>query len=150
MNGVLAAWPPWPQFVESKAELNMEHVRYKQEIVEEYGIEAIQQSWLSVCKSLESVRAEIVERGNSIIPIFTLDKILDATEQEKNKIRDVGCFVVRNVVPSSDATSWFNGLKTYIADNRESVTGGFLGTHVSNLSLTGLDSNLKTPMLNLL
>jgi hypothetical protein len=116
-------WPPWPLFNAAKGENNPENVTYKRAIVEKYGAEAIRQSWLETCVSLKRVTAEIEAKKTDIIPVLTLDEILGASEKKKEELKSVGCFVVRGVVPRSEATKWYWDLKAYVEDNREDITG---------------------------
>ncbi|KAE9369071.1 DUF1479-domain-containing protein [Stipitochalara longipes BDJ] len=130
MPGILKAWPPWPQLVESKGELKPGNARYKQEIFDKYGAEAICQSWLNTCKALEALTAEIAAKRTAIIPVLALDEILNMSEQKKEELKGVGCFVVRDVVPRSEAAAWFRDLKQYVADNKDEITGWPLETPV--------------------
>lgn len=116
-------WPPWPLFNAQKGENNPENIIYKRTIAEKYGAEAIRQSWLQTCAALEQVTAEIEAKKTSIIPVLTLDEILDASEERKNELKNLGCFVVRGVVPRNEATEWYWNLKGYVEDNRENITG---------------------------
>ena len=123
MATTLKAWPPWPQFIESKGELKRESSRYKQEIIDQYGAEAIYQSWLRTCKSLEDLTAKITAEGTSIIPVMTLDDVLMASEKKKHQLKEMGCFVIRDVVPRSEAAEWFRNLKRYVQENEDEITG---------------------------
>jgi hypothetical protein len=125
MPGVLKAWLPWPQFIESKGESRTGSAQYKQEIVAKYGAKAIQESWLRTCKSLEVLTAQIAVKGASILPVLMLDEMLNAYEEKKGELKEVGCFVIRDVVPRSGATVWFQGLKQYVADNKDEITGTY-------------------------
>lgn len=78
---------------------------------------------MKTCKSLTALTAEIEQQATSIIPVLTLDEILNASEEKKDELREVGCFVVRCVVERAEATDWFQGLKGYVADNKAAITG---------------------------
>jgi len=151
MPGLLKAWPPWPQFDQSKGELRPENTRYKQEIVDKYGAEAIRQSWLKTCEALEILTGEITSKGTAIIPVLTLDEALKASEQKKEEVRGVGCFVVRNVVPKSEATEWFRNLKQYADDNKDEITGEYVAerpTHnKQRFKYSHLGWPLETPVI---
>ncbi len=125
MSYITQAWPPWPQFVESKGELRVGNARYKQEIADKYGADGIRQSWLKTCKALNALTAEIAAKEGAIIPVLTLDEILNTSEESKEELKDIGCFVIKNVVPRSEATAWFQSLKVYVADNKDEITGGY-------------------------
>jgi hypothetical protein len=123
MPSTLHCWALWPQFNASKGELPTEYARYKQAIIDQYGVEAVTQSWLRTCKSLELLTTKIAKAGTSFIPVLTLDEILSATEKQKDHLREIGCFVVRNAVPRTDATAWFHSLKSYVKNNQDEITG---------------------------
>jgi hypothetical protein len=125
MPYITKAWPPWPQFVESKGELRAGNARYKQGIVDKYEADGIRQSWLKTCKALNALTAEIAAKGSAIIPVLTLDEILNTSKESKEELKDVGCFVVRDVVPRPEAAAWFQSLKQYVADNKDEITGGY-------------------------
>jgi hypothetical protein len=122
---VLKAWPPWSRFIESKGESRTGNAQYKQGIAAKYGAKPIQESWLRTCKSLEALTAQMAVKWTSIIPVLMLDKMLNASEEKKGELKEAGCFVVRDVVPRSEATVWFQGLKQYIADNKDEITGTY-------------------------
>jgi hypothetical protein len=125
MASILKAWPPWPRFTESNGELKTENCQYKQEIMEKYGEEAIQQSWLKTCRNLEVLTAKVAAKGTSTIPVLTLNEILNASKERKDELKEVGCFVVRGVVDRFEATGWFQGLKRYVEDNKKVITGAY-------------------------
>jgi hypothetical protein len=131
-------WPPWPIFLAEKGENKPENVTYKRTIVKKYGTEAIRQSWLETCKTLERVTAEIEEKKTDIIPVLTLDEILNASEEEKEHLKSVGCFVVRGVVPRNEATQWYWDLKGYVEENRDSITGTHNSFQISSQVRLGL------------
>jgi hypothetical protein len=116
-------WPPWPIFSAEKGENKPENVTYKRTIVGKYGAEAIRQSWLEICKILERVTAEIAAKNTEIIPVLTLEELLNASEETKEQLKNIGCFVVRGVLPRNEATQWYWDLKGYAEENRESITG---------------------------
>ncbi|KAG0648994.1 hypothetical protein D0Z07_5009 [Hyphodiscus hymeniophilus] len=116
-------WPPWPLFNAQKAENRPENVNIKQEIIQRYGEEGIRRSWLQTCATLEQVTAEIEAKKTAMIPALTLDELLNASEEKKQALRSLGCFVVRGVVPRNEATQWYWDLKGYVNENRDHITG---------------------------
>jgi len=116
-------WPPWPLFNTEKKENKPENAAYKRAIVDKYSEAAIRRSWIRTCKALEKATAEIESKRADIIPALTLDDLLSASQEKKNELRAVGCFVIRGVVPESDATQWYWDLKGYVSDNKEKITG---------------------------
>ncbi|KAF7561093.1 hypothetical protein G7046_g3041 [Stylonectria norvegica] len=123
MSGKAVPWPDWPEFNPSTAEGGDDLVGYKQAIVEKYGQEALVKSWLKVCKELESVTEKIATGGNSVIPIVEYDDVFSLSSEKKQDLKDVGCFVVRNVFKSEQADTWFKDLKEYVAANSQSIKG---------------------------
>ena len=131
MTGKAAIWPDWPEFSASDAECGDDLVGYKQAILETYGKDSLIKSWLKVCKELELVTANLSVAGNSIIPVVPYDDIFGLGSEEKQKLKDVGCFIIRNVYSGEQADEWFKNLKDYVAANRQSVQGR--GFHVLQL-----------------
>ncbi|KAL6399647.1 hypothetical protein AUP68_17052 [Ilyonectria robusta] len=123
MAGKAATWPDWPEFVKTTAESGDDLVGYKTAIVEKYGKESLVKSWLKVCKELASVTAKISAAGNSIIPEVQYGDMFTLDPEEKQKLKDTGCFIVRNVYTREQADEWFKNLKDYVAANRPSIRG---------------------------
>jgi hypothetical protein len=69
---------------------------------------------------------KIAAEGTSIIPALTVEDILNTTEGKRNTLKEVGCFVVRNVVSRSDVATWFHTLKNYVAHNKGAITGAYI------------------------
>jgi hypothetical protein len=118
-------WPPWPQLIFNpfKHEPKPEDEQYQKLIGTQYGSEALRRSWIETCKELNTITENIVANGNSVIPILELDEILDASESVRDRLRAIGCFVVRGAVPRTQATEWYHELKGYVEDNKGSITG---------------------------
>lgn len=129
-------WPAWPEFTHDKGELDPDNVRVKKKIAAEYGEGALRKSWLAVCKKLESLTKEIEEKQTAMIPELTYDDFFALDEVAREKLKDVGCFVIRGAVPSETAKSWFEGLQSYVEDNKDSITGQCLSSlwHVQGFS----------------
>ncbi len=123
MPGTLLTWPDWQEFTPAKGEAEDDLVGFKQAIVDKYGKDNLTKSWLKVCKELESVTDEIAEHGTSIIPEVQFDELFSMTPEQKQKLKDVGCFVVRGVFSQEQADGWFKDLKDYVAANRQSIGG---------------------------
>lgn len=125
MPGALQKWPAWQEFTAAKGEADPtgEFIQYKKDLVAIYGEEAIRKSWLKVCKKLESVTDEIADKGTAAIAEVRYEELFDLSSDQKQKLKDTGCFVVRGVVSENLATEWFNDLKTYVADNRPNIGG---------------------------
>ena len=108
MIGPLDTWPAWPEFTSIPDEEQSDDlVNYKSAIIQEYGQEAITQSWLKVCSELEKVTREIREKGSAIIPEISFHDLQSLTEERKEECKKVGCFLIRDVVNQEVAEQWF-------------------------------------------
>ncbi|KAJ9614904.1 hypothetical protein H2204_014303 [Knufia peltigerae] len=123
MPGKLMSWPDWPEFTPGKAETGDDLIAYKKAIVDQYGQDALVKSWLKVCKELESVTDRIAELGSSAIPEVSFDDMFTLSPEKKEELKNVGCFVVRDVFTREQADEWFLNLKEYVAANRSSIGG---------------------------
>lgn len=117
-------WSPWPQLTLATARGHVAgNDEYIKAIVSEYGADSLKKSWVEVCDRLADITQNIQEKGNKVIPDLTLDEFLSASEDDKKKLKDVGCFVIRGVVSEGQADQWYRDLKGYVEENRELVTG---------------------------
>ena len=121
----LDKWPQWPEFSESDvpAEATQRLQSYKKQVLAEYGEESLRQAWLKTCERLKVVTEDIRAQGSSIIPVIEFDDLEHLDENKKQRMKDVGCFVIRGVVPKDQVTSHFTSLKEYIAANKDSISG---------------------------
>ena len=116
-------WPKWTEFSRETAELIPDNVQYKKEIASEYGETALRTSWLAVCKRLETLSAEMAEKQTSAIPELTYEEGINPSDELKERIRQVGCFVVRGTIPKETADGWFSDLDNYVKANKEQING---------------------------
>jgi hypothetical protein len=123
MPGRLRSWPAWPEFTPSKAEAKDDLVAIKKTIVDEYGQEALTKAWLKTCEALKTVTDDLAERGTGGIPQIEFEDFFKLSDEEKQRFKDIGCFVVRNVVSKEQADQWFADLKDYVAANKSNVSG---------------------------
>lgn len=124
MPGKLAdSWPDWPEFSDKNAETGDDLREYKRQIVEEYGEEALTQSWLKTCKALESITDDIAASGTDYIPEVAFEDLFSLPSAEKQRLKDIGCFKVKQAVPKGLADQWFRDLKSFVAQNRDSICG---------------------------
>ena len=128
MPGKIKSWPAWREYVPDSDGYNPKDPDYaacKKSIVEEYGREAIESSWLQVCQDLEAVTSDLSSKKSSCIPIFDGKTVLanGFAEDELAQIKHYGCFVVRQVIPEPTTTQLYKNLKRYIADNRAQIRG---------------------------
>jgi hypothetical protein len=117
-------WSPWPQLTLVTAKgVQPGTEEYTKAILSTYGGEALKTSWIQVCKRLESITDNIASQGNSVIPELGLEEFLSADRGTKDKLKDIGCFIVRQVVSEQQATEWYHELKGYVEDNKAQITG---------------------------
>jgi Protein of unknown function (DUF1479) len=127
MPGILKTWPPWPEFTKQTDAYAQEpsFLRAKKEIIEQYGKDAICQSWLKTCQALESVTKELEQTGADMVPVFEASKVVNEgfSESEKEQIKSIGCFIIRQVVPEDEARHQYTKLQEYVSANQENVKG---------------------------
>lgn len=116
-------WPDWPEMTPETGELDPENIKIKKEIGALYGEAALRKSWLAVCDKLKSLSNEIATKRTSAIPELAYDDIFKLGDEEKQRLRDVGCFVIRGLVPEETANDWFEDLNTYVQENKGAIGG---------------------------
>jgi hypothetical protein len=117
-------WSPWPQLTLATAKgVQPGTEEYTKAILSTYGAEALKTSWIQVCKRLESITDNIASQGNLVIPELGLKDFLTANGDTKEKLKDTGCFIVRQVVSEQQATEWYHELKGYVEYNKARITG---------------------------
>ena len=113
-------WPAWQEYTSLDAKTQDEDfANTKAAIIDEYGVEALQQSWIKVCSQLALVTEEIVGKGSDIVPIFDTDHILAKgfTQREKDTARSIGAFVCKATIDNAEAADLYTDLKTYLGKN---------------------------------
>nr|KAK5440380.1 hypothetical protein LTR18_007668 [Exophiala xenobiotica] len=122
---VRRGWPLWREFglAQPKASTpttDVDHALAKQQIIQEYGQEALQQSWLKTCAQLEKIKEECARGDTHPIPTITMDDIEcdRVSPQQIVEMKRAGCFVVRNVVDPDETTALFQELKEYTTRNK--------------------------------
>lgn len=124
MVGPLDTWPAWPEFTSiPNDEQSDDLASYKSAIIQEYGQEALTKSWLKVCSELKKVTKEIREKGSAVIPEISYSDLQSLSQEQKEEYKKVGCFLIRGVVDKDVAEEWFKDLKSYVAENKDLVTG---------------------------
>ncbi|KAF4961214.1 hypothetical protein FGADI_451 [Fusarium gaditjirri] len=125
MPGPIRQWLAWPEYTSEgvASSKDPEFLEVKKAIIGEYGAGALQQSWIKVCKELECITDEIIEKGNSVIPVFDTLQVIDHgfSAEQQSEIKRIGSFICRNTVPKEEAATLYSDLKTYVADNKESI-----------------------------
>ncbi|RDW83535.1 uncharacterized protein DSM5745_03861 [Aspergillus mulundensis] len=117
-------WPAWPEYTYNAAAdaEDPEFLVIKKAIIEEYGPDALRASWLKVCKELQIITDEIVQKGDKIIPVFETSQVLHGfTEDQEAEIKRVGAFICRDTIPEDEARLLYSDLKRYVADNKDSI-----------------------------
>ncbi|KAK5131373.1 hypothetical protein LTR08_000976 [Meristemomyces frigidus] len=66
---------------------------------------------------------EIAEKGSSKIPVLSFEETKNMWPEKRTELQSVGCFVVRGVVDKPTADEWFLNAKSYVEDNKFSITG---------------------------
>ncbi|KAL4961082.1 uncharacterized protein BDV14DRAFT_181126 [Aspergillus stella-maris] len=119
-----APWPAWAEYTYKAAEdKDPEFLAIKKSIIAEYGPDALRTSWLKVCDELKSVTDEIAEKGNKIIPVIDTKQVLEKgfTHDQREEIRRIGTFVCRSTIPEAEASTHYDNLKKFVADNEGSI-----------------------------
>jgi hypothetical protein len=90
MPGNLEVWPDWPAFTKENAEAGEDLVEIKSSIIDIYGKETMNKSWLKVCKALEVVTDHINLEGSAIISEMDYHEILALRDEKKrtSKVSD--------------------------------------------------------------
>jgi hypothetical protein len=127
MPGVLSSWPEWQEFEQqyNHTPKDPDFAAAKQQIVEEFGQEALTQAWLQTCEDLKAITNDIAVKQSSIIPVLDTNAILHDgfSESQADEIKRVGCFIAKGTIPTEEATQAYADLQQYVADNREHVQG---------------------------
>lgn len=121
----LDVWPKWPEYTESDVPAAEEQQlrQYKKEIVAEYGEESIRRAWVKTCSELAVITEEIRQKGSSVIPELSFDEFQNIPNAEIARLKNVGCFVIRGVIPREEASEQFKKLKKYVTENKDSLSG---------------------------
>lgn len=128
MPGKIKTWPAWSEYIPDKNKYRPQDPDYqisKEKILQEYGRDALEASWLQVCQDLEVVSSELASKRSSCIPIFETKDVLDAgfSQDQVEQIKRYGCCILRQTIPENTANELYQKLKTYIADNKPHIQG---------------------------
>ena len=146
-------WPPWKEFVLDKSvseqyQKDNDYTTSKKAVIEEFGEDALRKSWLKTCAELEKVTEEIEAKGSKIMPEITLQEVLQnkVSDETKDEIKRVGCFIVRDVIPKQEADGLFRDLKQFMETNRSLVKGWPEATpSILRLYSTPTQNTARTP-----
>ncbi|KAH6889332.1 hypothetical protein B0T10DRAFT_487780 [Thelonectria olida] len=127
MPGQVRQWPAWPEHTKqgSQEAGDEDFLATKRAIIDQYGADALKQSWIAVCNELKTVTDEIATKGQSIVPVLTADEILKHgfTDDQKSEMKRIGAFVVRGVLSQPETTSHYADLRKYVAKNKGKING---------------------------
>jgi hypothetical protein len=116
-------WPAWPEMTKEGGENHPDNVLYKKEIMAKYGEKAIRQSWTKICHNLSLLTENIAKKQSSVIQEIQYADLPTLSEEKKDELKNIGCFVIRKFIPESTANEWFQSLQTFVADNKDAITG---------------------------
>ncbi|PVH72108.1 duf1479 domain-containing protein [Cadophora sp. DSE1049] len=94
----------------------------KSTIITEYGADNLRIAWIKTCNALSSVKSRLESQGNTAIPTFQADDVL-LNSNLLETMKDAGCCIIHGVVPKSEASQYFEDLKRFIEDNKDTITG---------------------------
>ncbi|CBX98681.1 hypothetical protein IAQ61_007700 [Plenodomus lingam] len=125
MPATTREWPAWPEFTAQDAESTKDpdFLSIKKSLIAEYGAETLRQSWIKVCRELQVVTNEILEKGNEIIPIFDTAEVISKgfTSSQKAEIQRIGAFICRATIPETETDTLYQDMTKYVADNKASI-----------------------------
>ncbi|CZR57752.1 uncharacterized protein PAC_07641 [Phialocephala subalpina] len=124
MPSKTTSWPSgWPSFTPKDNDPTDTFQKdLKASIIAEYGADNLKVAWIKTCNALSEVTSRLASQGNTSVPIFQADDAL-SDSKALDAMREAGCCIIRGVIPKPKATQYFEDLKTFIADNKETVTG---------------------------
>ncbi len=124
MQEKTSKWPEgWPSFTSKDNDpADAFQKDLKASIIAEYGVESLKMSWIKTCTALKSVISQLASQKNASIPVFQADEVL-SDPRALEAMKDAGCCIIRGVIPDIEASQHFEDLRSFIADNRETVTG---------------------------
>lgn len=128
MPGRLLEWPKWAEFGTPPKDTSKDvsaEAEAKAAIIAEYGEEALRQSWLKVCKNLETVTDRLASQGDGAIPVLDISEITASglSDERRAQIKASGCCVVRGVIDTEETGALFKDLKQFVAENKGDITG---------------------------
>jgi hypothetical protein len=121
-----STWPTgWPTFTPNDHDpFDTYSNELKASIIAEYGASALRESWIKTCNALAGITSRIRTMGDASIPVFSYEEVIAADHGPAlREMKAAGCFIIRGVVSIDEAAQEFEELQTFIADNRESITG---------------------------
>ncbi|KAI1214220.1 DUF1479-domain-containing protein [Annulohypoxylon truncatum] len=127
MPGVIENWPAWKEFglAPDESSRGTDFANAKAEIIAQYGEEALRQSWLKVCKELETVTENLSALGKDSVPVFQMEEIRNhgLSDEQSATVKSRGCCVVRGVIPEAEANVLFQDMKKMVVENAAQIPG---------------------------
>ncbi|KAH6719744.1 duf1479 domain-containing protein [Leptodontidium sp. MPI-SDFR-AT-0119] len=119
-----STWPAgWPSFTPKDNDPADTFQRdLKANIINEYGADSLRAAWIKTCNTLNKVTSRLESQGNSSVPIVQADEVFSSPKILET-MREAGCCIIRGVIPRSEASQYFEELKTFLEDNKKVVTG---------------------------
>jgi len=101
------------------AETTQSFLQLKQELANTYpNFEArVTQTWQEILLELDHVTSRIAKTGPDYVPIIEFNQLDQIDHDKLEELKRRGTFVVRQVVPESEASEWRADLKQWIAAN---------------------------------
>ncbi|KAF9890076.1 hypothetical protein FE257_006237 [Aspergillus nanangensis] len=128
MPATTASSFPWEQLVwdaatQEKYDTDPEYAKAKKMIHDEFGRDKLFQGWIKTCTELESLTKEIQEKKEKIFPVVEMQDIVNGcvSPDMLSNVRQVGSFIVRNVIPGQEANEIFEQLEDYVANNKDKI-----------------------------
>lgn len=94
-------------------------IQLKHEIAKAYpGFEQnVTSAWASIVEELGRVTVDIAKLGPDYIPVIDNSSLNNISADQLKELKRKGSFVVRNVVPQSEAQAWRQGLLEFVHAN---------------------------------
>ena len=126
MPHALDTWPAWKEYgngLDNSSDGSFADA--KAEIIAQYGEEALRQSWLKVCKSLESVTERLARLRSDAVPILHMEELQGQgfSEEQRKQLKSSGCCIVRGVLTDDEAGSLFQDIKEFTGQNKGKIPG---------------------------
>lgn len=120
-------WPAWQEFkqVDKETSTDEDYIKAKRDVIAQFGETALRTAWLKVCADLVAITEDIASKGSASIPVIDASAILNNTlsDADEAKMKKVGCFAIRGVIPKDEAKQQYQNLETYLADNKGTIKG---------------------------
>lgn len=113
----------WPQFTHDEGELHPDNARIKKDIASTYGEQQLWKSWITTCDKLNELTKVIRDQQTAKIPEIQYDEVFSLSDEKREHLKAVGCFVIRGTIPTETAKEWFTNVQSYVEENKDKITG---------------------------